>query len=229
MLAAALLKPATCPITNFTVTTPFKAKAWAYRLAATRYPFPAAAVTLVACLNLGVDLGFQGDRTRIQVGPNLESSFEHPKAIGDNITAELANGRRKGPFKSMPLPAFYSNPLGVVFKKGKDKPRVVHHLSWPRTAAKTSVNASIFDFEVKLDAFDKALHKVKEIGKGCYMSKIDIESAYRCIPVQPTDWPLLGLEWEGNYYFDIVMQFGLKLRLTTLIREMQTWRLYENS
>ena len=134
-------------------------------------------MTLVACLNLGVDLGFQGDRTRIQVGPNLESSFEHPKAIGDNITAEIANGRRKGPFKSMPLPAFYSNPLGVVFKKGKDKPRVVHHLSWPRTAAKTSVNASIFDFEVKLDAFDTALNKVKEIGTGCYMSKIDIESA----------------------------------------------------
>ena len=209
LLAAALLQPATCSVSNFTVTTPFKPKAWAYRLAATRYPFPAAAVTLVACLNLGVDLGFQGDRSRIQIGPNLVSSLEHPKAITDNIKAEIANGRRKGPFKSVPLPAFYSNPLGIVFKKGKDKPRVVHHLSWPRTDAKTSVNASILDFEVKLDAFDQALNKVKEIGKGCYMSKIDIEAAYRCIPVQPADWPLLGLEWEGNYYFDIVMQFGI--------------------
>ena len=209
LLAAALLQPATCPVSKFAVATPFKPKAWAYRLAATRYPFPAAAVTLIACLNRGVDLGFQGDRSRIQIGPNLQSSFEHPKAIDDNIVTELANGRRKGPFKHIPLPAFYSNPLGIVFKKGKDKPRVVHHLSWPRTDDETSVNISIRDFDVKLNAFDQMLSKVKEIGNGCYMSKIDIEAAYRCIPVQPSDWPLLGLEWHGSYYFDIVMQFGI--------------------
>jgi hypothetical protein len=209
LLNAALIQPATCPITGFAVATPFIAKAWAYRLAATRYPFVAAAVTLVACLNLGVDLGFSGDRSRIQVGPNLESAHEHPDAIADNIVAELANGRRKGPYQSIPLPAFYSNPLGVVFKKGKSKPRVIHHLSWPRTAANTSVNASIFDFDVKLDAFDRALKMVKELGAGCFMSKIDIESAYRCIPVRPGDWPLLGIEWNGQFYFDIVMQFGI--------------------
>ena len=41
------------------------------------------------------------------------------------------------------------------------------------------------------------------------MSKIDIESAYRCIPVRPEDWHLLGLQWHDQYYFDIVMQFGI--------------------
>ena len=41
------------------------------------------------------------------------------------------------------------------------------------------------------------------------MLKIDIESAYRCIPVQPIDWPLLGLQWEDSFYFDTVMQFGI--------------------
>ena len=41
------------------------------------------------------------------------------------------------------------------------------------------------------------------------VSKIDIESAYRCIPVRPDDWPLLGFQWDTKYYFDIVMQFGI--------------------
>ena len=41
------------------------------------------------------------------------------------------------------------------------------------------------------------------------MSKIDIESAYRCIPVRPADWPLLGLQWDDKVYFDTVMQFGI--------------------
>jgi hypothetical protein len=82
-------------------------------------------------------------------------------------------------------------------------------LSWPRSAENASVNASIYTFEVKLDAFDKALIAIRELGKDCLMSKIDIESAYQCMPVRPQDWPLLGLEWRNQYYFDIVMQFGI--------------------
>ena len=173
--------------------------AWAQRLAATRYPYPAAAVTLVKCLRVGVDLGFYGERNRIQVGPNLQSAFEHPDAIDKNIATELDNGRRKGPFTEIPFDnTFYSNPLGVVFKKGKSKPRVIHHLSWPRSAANSSVNASIFAFDSKLDAFDKALVVMRQLGANCLMSKIDIESAYRCIPVRPEDWPLLGFNGKNN-------------------------------
>ena len=155
LFEAANTSIAVCPITNFAISTPFKPMAWAKRLAATRYPYPAAAVTLVKCLRLGVDIGFLGNRDRIQVGPNLESANEHPVAIDTNIATELDNGRRKGPFNGIPFDnIFYSNPLGVVFKKGKtNKPRVIHHLSWPRTSAKSSVNASILDFDVKLDAF----------------------------------------------------------------------------
>ena len=126
------------------------------------------------------------------------------------MLAELASGRRKGPFTSVPpLPSFFSNPLGVVFKKGKSKPRVIHHLSWPRSSANSSVNASITEFYVKLDAFDRAVEAMHDSGKGCLMSKIDIEAAYRCIPVRPLDWPLLGLKWNEFFYFDIVMQFGI--------------------
>jgi len=161
-------------------------------------------------LRLGVDLGFHGNRNATQVGRNLKSAIEHPDAITDNIVAEVGNGRRKGPYKSPPFAScFYSNPLGVVFKKGKSKPRVIHHLSWPRNSANESVNASIEDFPVTLDAFDKAVKMVRELGSGCLMSKIDIESAYRCIPVRPADWPLLGLHWKNEYFFDIVMQFGI--------------------
>ena len=65
------------------------------------------------------------------------------------------------------------------------------------------------DFNVKLDAFDRAVVMARQLGKGAFMSKIDIESAYRCIPVRPVDWPLLGMSWNNQFYFDIVMQFGI--------------------
>ena len=119
LLNAANTKLAVCPVTHFAISTPFIALAWAQRLAATRYPNPAAAITLVKCLRVGVALGFYGNRDRTQIGPNLESAREHPTAIDTNIEAELANGRRKGPFSPCPFSHFYSNPLGVVFKKVK--------------------------------------------------------------------------------------------------------------
>ena len=130
--------------------------------------------------------------SRVQIGPNLQSAKDHGSAVDANIHDEVNIGRRKGPFTSVPFNYFFSNPLGVVFKKGKSKPRVIHHLSWPRTASKTSVNASITDFEVKLDAFDRAVKAMRILGRNCVMSKIDVESAYRCIPVRPLDWPLLA-------------------------------------
>ena len=42
------------------------------------------------------------------------------------------------------------------------------------------------------------------------MGKTDIESAFRLIPVRPNDWELLGMFWNGQYYFDKVLPFGLR-------------------
>ena len=38
----------------------------------------------------------------------------------------------------------------------------------------------------------------------------DIESAFRLIPVHPDDYELLGMYWEGKYYYDKVLPFGLR-------------------
>lgn len=67
----------------------------------------------------------------------------------------------------------------------------------------------MLDLEVKLKAFERSVDNLRACGPGTHMAKIDIESAYRCIPVAPEDWPLQGLKWRGELYFDIVMQFGL--------------------
>jgi hypothetical protein len=197
-------------VTGITVSTPLNAEAWALRLAASHYPNPQAAETLVRSLRLGVDLGFRGERNRSQVGPNLSSALEHPDAIRANLLKEISLGRRAGPYPDPPFPNFYSNPLGVVFRRIHSKPRIIHHLSWPRhSSSMSSVNAGTLDFEVSLDALDQAIRSVRILGAGCYLAKLDIEAAYRCIPVRPEDWPLLGMLWEKQYYFDTVVQFGL--------------------
>ena len=42
------------------------------------------------------------------------------------------------------------------------------------------------------------------------MSKLDIKSAFRNIPVHMPEWELLGMKWQGLYYFDTVLPFGLR-------------------
>jgi hypothetical protein len=191
------------------VSTPLQARAWAEHLAATRYPSVAGAVTLVTCIRQGVDLGYRGERVGVAEGKNLLSASLNTSAIDKDMHKQQQLGRRVGPCDHPPaFPFFRVNPLGVVFKKGNTlKPRVVHHLSWPRNG--NSVNKSITEFRVTLDAFDSALSALRACGRGACMGKIDIEAAYRCIPVRPVDWPLQGMKWREKYFFDIVMQFGL--------------------
>lgn len=45
---------------------------------------------------------------------------------------------------------------------------------------------------------------------GALMAKVDIESAYRLIPVHPEDRPLLVIEWKGKLYVDPMLPFGLR-------------------
>ena len=47
------------------------------------------------------------------------------------------------------------------------------------------------------------------LGRGTLLAKFDVESAYRIIPVHPNDLYLLGMQWQGNYFVDITLPFGL--------------------
>jgi hypothetical protein len=42
------------------------------------------------------------------------------------------------------------------------------------------------------------------------MGKVDIKSAYRIIPVHPSDSHLLGMFWQSGFYVDLALPFGLR-------------------
>ena len=45
---------------------------------------------------------------------------------------------------------------------------------------------------------------------GALMAKVDIESAYRLIPVHPQERHLLGIIWKDNIFVDPMLPFGLR-------------------
>ena len=56
---------------------------------------------------------------------------------------------------------------------------------------------------------DQVVQQVLSLGKGAPLAKIDIESAFRNIPVHPDDRHLLGMRWNDELFIDTVLPFGL--------------------
>ena len=47
------------------------------------------------------------------------------------------------------------------------------------------------------------------------MAKTDTKSAFRLLPIQPQDYPLLGMMWKGKYYYDRCMPMGCSSSCST--------------
>ena len=47
-------------------------------------------------------------------------------------------------------------------------------------------------------------------GVDCLMAKVDLKSAFCMVPVRAEDWDLLGMFWQGRYYVDTCLPFGLR-------------------
>ena len=116
-----------------------------------------------------------------------------------------------GPFPpSDGLPPLYINRFGVIPRgHNTGKWRLITDLSFPPRA---SVNEGI-DPELCCLSYvsvDEIANIVMHLGIGALMAKVDVESAYRLIPVHPHDRPLQAVEWKGRTYVDPMLPFGLR-------------------
>ena len=64
-------------------------------------------------------------------------------------------------------------------------------------------------FTVQYVKVDDTIDGIMSLGRGTLLAKFDVESAYRIIPVHPNDLDLLVTQWQGNYFVDITLPFGL--------------------
>ena len=101
------------------------------------------------------------------------SALKNKLGVQRAIMKELDRGHTSGPFKNPPFDITHCSPIGAVVKKD-DSCRLIMDLSQPR------------------GGFDTATDMVRAAGIGCLLSKVDIQHAFRLLPVHPSNWPLLG-------------------------------------
>jgi hypothetical protein len=187
--------------------SPLHAKAFCHLLR--HYPSQEFPQLLANIITYGAKIGHMGPRIPSRTH-NHSSALQDPSAIQKDIDSDLQMERLHL------LPTLKSNhfcsPLGLVPKINNGTQtgwRRIFDLSYP---AGTSVNDGINPIfgELHYETFDAALREIAKLGRGTLMLKRDLKSAFRHIPVCTEDYCFLIFEWNGKYYIDLFLPFGLR-------------------
>ena len=164
---------------------------------------------IVDGLSKGFRIGFDRRQPLQSARNNMPSAAQHHSVVTDYVANESKIGRFHGPLPK-PQPGLHINRFGVIPKgHTPGKWRLITDLSFP---PQRSVNDGIDPALCSLSyvSLDTVAAAAAALGPGALMAKVDIESAYRLIPVHPEDCRLLGVEWENQCYYDTKLPFGLR-------------------
>ena len=123
------------------------------------------------------------------------------------LAKEISQGRIAGPFHELPFVNMHISPIGVVPKNEVGQYRLIHNLSYPTDKY---INDYIPD-EIKTvhySSIDDAIDIILNVGTNVTMAKTDISNAFRIIPIHPHDHAILGIKFNGCFYFDQCLPMG---------------------
>ena len=208
------------------IVTPLQVEAWAEALSS--HPDRAFVKYLLDGICHGFRIGYNNDdpsRMRRSAKRNMLSAKQNPQVVSDYLKREREAGRVVGPISSEEIArvGVHINRFGVIPKSGQPgKWRLIVDLSHPRGE---SVNDGVDPALCSLSysSVDEAARLIADLGRGAILAKLDIESAYRNVPVHPEDRPLLGMEWEGQVFADAALPFGLRSAPRIALADALAW------
>ncbi len=146
---------------------------------------------------------------------NHGGAREFPAQVEKYLQKEVSFGAILGPFDTNPLPGrLHVSPLNTVPKRGSDDRRVIVDLSFPEgDSVNSAIDKDFYEgkfFDLQFPSVDDLASQIAQLGPGCLAYKRDLSRAYRQIPVCPGDIHHLGIRWNGKWYVDRVLPFGLR-------------------
>lgn len=71
---------------------------------------------------------------------------------------------------------------------------------------------------------------IRLAGQGAWLSKADIISAFKVLPIHPDFWRYFGVQWKGAYYFSVRLTFGCRSspKIFDSLSEALCWMLVNN-
>ncbi|XP_044217636.1 uncharacterized protein LOC122989025 [Thunnus albacares] len=187
---------------------------------------------LIQGFTYGFHPGLQAIPESTHICNNLQSALSEPTTVDRLLQKEVDDAFMIGPFSSPPFPSFRVSPIGVATRKYSGKKRLIIDLSSPHGSTVPSINSLIpsLDFSMQYATIDHAISLIRLAGQGAWLSKADITSAFKVLPIHPDYWHLFGVSWKGAYYFAVRLTFGCKSspKIFDSLSEALCWILSNN-
>ena len=152
---------------------------------------------LVNGFKRGFSLEYTGLQNRRNLAKNIPLTIGNKVILWNKLMKEVKKLRYAGPFKEPPFEYFIQSPIGLVLKDGGKNTRLIFHLSY-NFSDELEIDGSINHFTpeelctVRYNDLDHAVKNCLRLqNKIIYLAKTDLRSAFRQLPVQVTDFPLL--------------------------------------
>ena len=223
-MAACTPVAASNPVGKGEVVSPLKWEVWLKALSG--HPDRNFVAFIVDGLRYGFRIGFGYTSCSCRSAQrNMLSAYQHPEVIEEYLEEECRQGRVLGPFKAGEIPGLHISRFGVIPKPHKPgKWRLILDLSHPEGA---SVNDGI-DPQLSTLSYvsvDDVAEAIVGLGRGALLAKVDVQSAYRVVPVHPEDRRLLGMRWQGRDFVDATLPFGLRSapKIFTALADAVEW------
>ena len=170
---------------------------------------------LVNGFRTGFDLGYRGPKVKLK-SSNLKLTVGSKVELWNKLMKEVQLKRIAGPFVDIPYTdSFIQSPIGLVPKDGGRKTRLIFHLSYPkRTDLSVNANISKDLCSVEYPSFDDAVRLCLKCGKGAYLGKSDMTSAFRHLCMNKESWKYLIMKAVNPitgqicYFVDKCLPFG---------------------
>ena len=205
------------------IATPLRLLNWKAELR--QHPDQQFAHFLARGLEQGFRIGFRHGQCRcVSARRNMLLAGQHPEPIVEYLGKEVRLGRIIGPL-SDGVSGVHVSRFGVIPKPHQPgKWRLITDLSSPEgTSVNDGIDARLCS--LSYSSVDDAVRCITRLGRGAWLAKFDIESAYRLVPVHPQDRLLLGVSWKGHVYVDGALPFGLRSapKLFTAVADALLW------
>ncbi|KAI2647038.1 Pro-Pol polyprotein [Labeo rohita] len=144
--------------------------------------------------------------------PNLQSTLAEPETVDLLIKKEIDANFMIGPFFVPPFCIFRVSPIGIATRKFSGKKRLIIDLSSPHYSPFPSINSLIplKEFSLHYHDVDQAITLIKDAGRGAWLAKLDITSAFKVMPIHPDFWHLFGICWQNKFCFAVCLTFGCR-------------------
>ena len=179
------------------IATPLVADAWAAELQL--HPGRDWVEHLVTGMKEGFRIGLVREPCYQSSPGNTPSAMVRAEVISDFLSSQCRAGFMLGPLLPKDCAGVFTSHMAVIPKKAPGMWRVIEDLSSPQDR---SINDNLHCrlSHVSYASMDDAAMLMHYLGPGALLAKIDIQNAYRLVPIHYADRRFLGVSWQGSVY-----------------------------